>query len=146
MPSHTTRERERSMRKKLLHKLHKLHKTDGQILVWFALSLGMFLLFAALAVDMGMIYLTKAKLSNSVDAAVLAAAKNYGQGVTTAQNIGTDMFTANFGSSSPTQTWTWCTGTPACNGTISATLNATTKYNTAFMQYLPQWTYWTIGD
>src|SRR5271165_2089959 len=105
MPSHTTRERERSMRKKLLHKLHKLHKTDGQILVWFALSLGMFLLFAALAVDMGMIYLTKAKLSNSVDAAVLTAAKNYGA-VTqqTAQTLGADVFQANFGSSSPALT------------------------------------------
>ncbi len=131
------------MLKKLLH---KLHETEGQILVWFALSLGIFLLFAALSVDMGMIYLTKAKLGNSVDAAVLTAAKNYGSGVTTAQNLGTDMFQANYGSSSPTLTWTWCTGTATCDGVISAQLHATTSYHTSFMQYLPQWTYWTIGD
>ena len=131
----------------MLRKLaHKLHQTDGQVLVWFGVSIGMFLLFAALAVDMGMIYLTKAKLGNSCDSAVLTAAKNYGSGVTTAQNLGTDMFQANFGSSSPTLTWTWCTGTPACNGVISASVHATTQYHTAFMQYLPQWTYWTIGD
>jgi Flp pilus assembly protein TadG len=127
--------------------LQKLHRTDGQILVWFALSLGIFLLFAALAVDMGMIYFTKAKLCNAVDGAVLTAAKNYSSlGETTSQTIGADVFQANFGSSAPTLTWTWCTGTPACNGVISAQLHASTSYHTAFMQYLPQWTYWTIGD
>ncbi len=131
------------MAKKLLH---KLHQTDGQILVWFALSLGIFILFCALAVDMGMIYLTKARLANSVDAAVLTAAKNYGLGQTTAQNLGVDMFQANYGSSAPTLTWTWCNGTPACNGVISATLHASTNYHTAFMQYLPNLTFWTIGD
>ncbi len=125
---------------------HKLRKTEGQILVWFALSLGVIILFAALAVDMGMIYLTKARLGNSVDSAVLTAAKNYGQGVTTAQNLGTDMFQANYGSNSPTLTWTWCTGTPACNGVISAQLHASTSYHTSFMQYLPNLAFWTLGD
>ena len=46
------------------------------------------ILFAAFAIDMGIIYQTKARLSNAVDAAVLTGAKNYSQGIPTAQALG----------------------------------------------------------
>lgn len=122
--------------------------SEGQIMIWLALGLGLLILFTAMAVDMGLIYMTKARLSNAVDSAVLTAAKNFnGSGTTTlAQGYGNDMFAANFGASCtslPTCNWTWHT---AAGSPISATLNATTHVNTTFMSYLPQWAQWTVGD
>ena len=122
------------------------HKDAGQVLVWFVLSLAVFVLFAGLAVDFGLIYLTKARLANSVDSAVLTAAKNYQQGTTTAAGLGADMFVANYGSSAPVLTWTWCSGNASCGGAISATLNAETSVHTRFMSYLPQWASVGVGD
>jgi Flp pilus assembly protein TadG len=122
------------------------HKDAGQVLVWFALSMAVFILFTALAVDFGLIYLTKARLANSVDSAVLTAAKNYQQGTTTAAGLGADMFVANYGSSAPALTWTWCSGNASCGGAISATLNAETSVHTRFMSYLPQWASVNVGD
>ena len=49
------------------------HNDQGQILVMFALALPLLILFTAMAVDMGLIYVTKAKLSKAVDAACLRA-------------------------------------------------------------------------
>lgn len=122
------------------------HKDAGQVLVWFALSMAVFVLFAALAVDFGLIYLTKARLANSVDSAVLTAAKNYQQGTTTAAGLGADMFVANYGSNAPVLTWTWCDGSVSCGSAISATLNAETSVHTRFMSYLPQWASVGVGD
>ena len=101
-----------------------------------------------MAIDMGVIYQQKAKLSNAVDSAVLTGAKNYRQGVTAAQNYATDMFQANFGTQPASLSWTWCPAAGAlCTGTaISVTLHATTQVATTFMAYLPQWAQWTIGD
>ena len=50
-------------------------RSEGQILVLTALSLVVFIGMAALAVDLGMAYAVKAKLTSAVDAASLAAAK-----------------------------------------------------------------------
>jgi len=122
------------------------NKDAGQVLIWFGLGLGVFILFAALAVDFGLIYLTKARLANAVDSAVLTAAKNYQQGTTTAAGLGADMFAANYGSSAPTLSWTWCSGNVSCGGVISATLNAETSVHTRFMSFFPQWASVNLGD
>jgi Flp pilus assembly protein TadG len=130
---------------------------DGQIIVWFATSLGVLILFAALSIDMGMIYMTKARLSNAVDSAVLTAAKNASLGETSAKALGSDMFLANMGtacnSGGITCTWTYCPGDAGClaNTGITATLHATTPYYTNFMEYLPTFgsftpALWTLGD
>ena len=50
------------------------HKERGQSIVIFALSLVALLLFAGLAVDMGVIFIGREELSRGVDAAVLAGA------------------------------------------------------------------------
>ena len=123
-------------------------REDGQVILWLAFGLPVLILFAAMAIDMGVIYQQKAKLSNAVDSAVLTGAKNYRQGVTAAQNYATDMFQANFGTQPASLSWTWCPAAGAlCTGTaISVTLHATTQVATTFMAYLPQWAQWTIGD
>jgi Flp pilus assembly protein TadG len=125
-----------------------LGREDGQVILWLALGLPVLILFAAMAIDFGIIYQQKAKLSNAVDSAVLTGARNYRQGVTTAQNLATDMFQANFPNPA-SLSWTWCPAAGAtCPGgqTIQVTLHASTQVNTTFMAYLPQWAQWNIGD
>lgn len=117
------------------------------MILWIAMGLPILILFAAFSIDMGMIYQSRARLSNAVDSAVLTGAKNYSQGVTTAQALATDMFVANYGSSSPALTWTWCPADVSCTGTdLSVTLRAVAKVNTTFMAYLPRWAQWSIAD
>lgn len=99
---------------------------NGQIFIWLALVVPLLILFSATALDMGLIYKTKAKLGNSVDSAVLTAIKNYSLGITNGtfnpavpQGLGQDMFYANLGAScnngaGTTCTWTWCPGATGC--------------------------------
>ena len=86
-----------------------LRDENGQIVIWVALSLVLLCLFTAMAVDMGVIYMQKARLANAVDSAVITGIKDYSsQGQQGAQNMATDMFQANYGSASPTLTYEWC--------------------------------------
>ena len=128
----------------------------GQMILWIALAAPILILFTAMAVDLGLIYWTKAKLANAADAAVLTGAKTVAYwsakdgsvpaGQVDAQRYASDMFIGNFGSSTPTQTYTWCPGDPSCPAnTVSLALHATTAVNTTFMTYLPQWARWTVG-
>ena len=126
---------------------------NGQIFIWLALGVPLLILMSALALDMGLIYKTKARLGNAVDSAVLTGAKNYNLGTATAQSVANDMFWANFGtacgSGGVTCTWTWCgPASPGCatGSAISATLSARVPWQTTFMAYLPQWATWTLGD
>ncbi len=116
----------------------------GQILVIFALALPLLVLFTAAAVDMGLIYVTKAKLSKAVDAACLTGVKNLSQGQTTANALATDMFNANYGANPPTPSFTWQTGTTTTP--TSLTVKATANVNTFFMRYLPQFATWSLSD
>ena len=120
------------------------HNDKGQILVTTALALPLLVLFTAMAVDMGLIYVTRAKLSKAVDAACLTGVKNLSQGQTTANALATDMFNANFGPNPPTPNFTWTTGTATVP--VSLTVNATATVNTYFMKYLPQFATWNLGD
>jgi Flp pilus assembly protein TadG len=133
--------------------LRKFSRSEsGQIFLWLALGVPLLILFSALALDMGMIYRTKARLSNAVDSAVLTGAKNYSLGTTTAQVLANDMFYANLGtacgSGGVTCSWVWCPANASCptGSAITATLTATTPWKTTFMAYLPQWATWTLGD
>ena len=133
--------------------LRKFSRSEsGQIFLWLALGVPLLILFSGLALDMGMIYRTKARLSNAVDSAVLTGAKNYSLGTTTAQGLANDMFYANLGtacgSGGVTCSWTWCPANASCptGSAITATLTATTPWKTTFMAYLPRWATWTLGD
>ena len=80
-------------------------KSDrGQTIVIFALILPILILFAGLAIDVGLLYVTKAKLTTSVDAACLTGMKNLTLGQTTAGQLATNMFQANFGPNPPAPT------------------------------------------
>lgn len=133
--------------------LRKFSRSEsGQIFLWLALGVPLLILFSGLALDMGMIYRTKARLSNAVDSAVLTGAKNYSLGTTTAQGLANDMFYANLGtacgSGGVTCSWTWCPANASCptGSAITATLTATTPWKTTFMAYLPRWATWSLGD
>jgi hypothetical protein len=53
-----------------------LENEEGQVIPLFALLLVVLLGFSALAIDVGMVALTKSRMQNAADAAALAAAKN----------------------------------------------------------------------
>lgn len=72
---------------KLAKKLVK--NEDGQVLVLFALLMVVLMGFAALTIDVGMAYATKAKLQNAADAAALAGAQDL-PNAGTAKNIAVD--------------------------------------------------------
>ena len=61
---------------------------EGQILIVLAIGGLVLILFMGLAVDGGMAYITKAKLSKAVDAACLTGMKALPQGQPTATHTG----------------------------------------------------------
>src|ERR1022692_3637937 len=118
-------------------------KSDrGQTIVIFALILPILILFAGLAIDVGLLYVTKAKLTTSVDAACLTGMKNLTLGQTTAGQLATNMFQANFGPNPPTPTVTFPTDT---SGNQQVKVTATANVRTLFMQYLTQWASVPVG-
>jgi len=125
-----------------------LRDENGQIVVWVALSLLLLVLFTAMTVDMGVIYMQKAKLANAVDAAAITGVKDYSsQGQQGAQNLATGMFQANYGSTSPNLTYEWCPNAmdANCGTALSLTVHATSYVPTRFMEVLPQWAQWQLG-
>lgn len=103
----------------------------GQILVFFALALPLLILFTAAAVDMGLIYVTKAKLSKAVDAACLTGIKNFSQGETIANSLATDIFNANFGASPPTPAFTWTAGSATTPVSLQVSALEVTGFSTS---------------
>ena len=108
---------------------------DGQMLLIFAMIITLLLLFTGLAVDTGMLYVTKARLSTAVDGACLAGMKNLTQGQTTASSIATGIFNANYGVTPPVPTITFPTDS---SGNQQVKVTATKNVRTLFMQILPR--------
>ncbi len=115
----------------------------GQTLVVFALVLPILMLFAGLAIDVGRLYVTKAQLSTSVDAACLTGMKNLTLGQTVAGQLATDMFQANFGPGAPVPAVTFPSDT---YGDQQVKVTATAHVNTLFMRYLAQWATVPVSD
>jgi len=119
-------------------------KSDrGQIVIVLALVLPLLVLSAGLAIDVGVIYATKAKLSTAVDAACLTAMKNLSLGQTTATELGTGIFNANFGANPPTPSVTFPID---AHGGQQVEVTATAYVNTLFMDILPQWARVPVSD
>jgi hypothetical protein len=72
----------------------------GQVLILFAISLIVLLLFIGLTIDFGLAYVTKAQLGKAIDAAALAAGKNTGKGQAAFTPIATSAFFMNYGNTS----------------------------------------------
>ncbi len=117
-----------------VRKIGILEDNGGQTLIIFALLLPPILLFAGMCLDVGILYVTKAKLSTSVDAACLAAMKNLSLGQSNAAALGANLFNANFGGNPPTPSVTFPTD---ASGNQQVMVTATQYVHTSFMQYLP---------
>ncbi len=111
-------------------------------MVIFAVIMPVLILFTGLAIDSGILYVTKAKLSTSVDAACLAGMKNLTLGQTTAAALATDMFQANYGPNPPTPSVTFPVDT---HNNQQVKVTATAYVNTLFMQYLAQFARVPVG-
>jgi Flp pilus assembly protein TadG len=120
----------------------------GQILILLAVVLPVLVLFAALAIDVGFAYMTKAKLSKAVDAACLTGMKNLAQGQATAQTLAQNSFNANYGTSgldaNPPQVNISFSTNAA--GQTQININATATIKTFFMGYFPQWSTVQVKD
>jgi len=120
----------------------------GQVAVLLAMCLPLLLLFSALAIDIGFAYVTKARLSKSVDAACLTAMKNLSQGQTTARTLALSSFTANYGTSgldmnSPIVNVSFSTNGA---GQTLVGVTATATIRTSFMRLLPQFQQITVAN
>jgi len=109
-------------------------REEGQMLVMLAFVLPLLVLFSGLAIDGGILYITKARLSKSVDAACLDTMLNLGLGQSAASAIGTNIFNANFGNDPPVPTITYPLDK---NGNQMVQVNATANVQTLFMKYIP---------
>jgi Flp pilus assembly protein TadG len=119
----------------------------GIIMMTFALSAAMMILVIGLAIDGGMLYLTKNKLQSAGDAAALAAARslntslNVATQITDAQTAASSFFNANFPNNYLMST-SHVISTNLAYGTTSSTLNTVYVTTTASSQaatYFMRW-------
>src|SRR6266852_3171590 len=71
-------------------------RESGQVLVLFAVVLVLLILFAGLAIDLGLGYVAKTALSRAVDSAALSAMRNINRGQATARSIAQNAFDLNY--------------------------------------------------
>jgi len=81
----------------LLSSIHK-QCARAQVLLLFAMSLPILIGFTGLGIDLGLAFLTRANLSKAVDAAALAAMRNFSLGQAQAEAIAQSVFNTNYGS------------------------------------------------
>jgi len=75
----------------------KIRKNErGQIFYVLALAIPVLVVFLGLSIDFGMAYITKTTLSKSVDAAALAAMRNFNEGQATATSVAKTVFNVNY--------------------------------------------------
>jgi Flp pilus assembly protein TadG len=115
----------------------------GQTIVIYALVVPILILFAGFAIDAGILYVTKAKISTAVDGATLTGMKNLQSGHATASLLAADMFAANYGAGAPTPTVTFPTDQ---YGDQQVQVSATVNVNTYFMRYLANWATVPVAD
>lgn len=82
--------------KKILTKQTHQNATSGQMIILFALMATVLFLFAGMAIDFGLMYLDKAKLSRAVDSLGVRLAGNLPTDVTNKAKITMDIMRANF--------------------------------------------------
>ena len=126
-----------------MRRIEIVQSERGQVLILLALALPVLVLFTGLAIDVGLLYVTKAKLSTAVDAACLTGMKNLSQGQLTAASLATDIFYANFGSNAPTPAVTFPTD---AYGDQQVRITATATVNTLFMRYIPKYATMDVCD
>lgn len=101
--------------------LQSPQRNRAQTLVFFTLAFGTILLLCGLAIDSGLLYLAKARLSRAVDGAVLAAVGNFSLGN---DNVATTM--RNFAVANYTDLSTISAAPSPVHGTYNATASTYT--------------------
>ena len=111
----------------------------AQVFLLFALSLPILIAFAGLGIDLGFAFLARANLSKAVDAAALAAMRNFGLGQTQATAIAQSVFNTNYGSGvgrdSAPPVFNISMTTDANNNSV-VNVSATVSVNTFFLRML----------
>ena len=121
-----------------------IFKSDrGQTIIVFALLFSTLVLFTGLALDAGLLYVTKAKLSSAVDGACLAGMKNLSLGQPTASTLATNIFNANYGANAPTPTITFPTDS---SGNQQVSVSATANVNTYFIRLISAFATVPVSD
>src|SRR5208283_2914411 len=120
-----------------------VNNEHGQILIMLAVVLPVLILFSGLAIDAGLLYVTKAKLSMAVDAACLMGMKSLSKGQSTAATLATDEFDANFGANPPTPTITFPLD---AYGDQEINITATATVHTLFMRIIPAFATVNVSD
>lgn len=113
-----------------------IKRDEGQLLVAFAVMLTVIVLFTGMAIDTGLLYVAKARLSNAVDSACLTAVKNLWQGQTTAAAIANNVFIANYGDNPPAASISFPTD---ASGNQQVKVTATANVTTLFIGLLSRW-------
>ena len=121
-----------------------IFKSDrGQTIIVFALLFSTLVLFTGLALDAGLLYVVKAKLSSSVDGACLAGMKNLALGQPTAATLATNIFNANYGANAPVPTITFPTDS---FGDQQVKVTATANVNTYFIRLISAFATVPVSD
>ena len=111
----------------------------AQIFLLFAISLPILIAFAGLGIDLGFAFLTRANLSKAVDAAALAAMRNFSLGQSQATAIAQSVFNTNygagFGRDSAPPVFNISMTTDANNNAV-VNVGATVSINTLFLRVL----------
>src|ERR1700733_10880882 len=115
----------------------------GQTIIIFALLFSVLVLFTGLALDAGLLYATKAKLSSSVDGACLAGMKNLALGQPAAATLATNIFNANYGANPPIPTITFPLDQ---NNNQQVKVTATANVNTYFIRLISAFATVPVSD
>lgn len=126
-----------------MRNIHIVKNERGQILLMQALVFPILILFTGLAIDVGLLYVTRAKLSSAVDAGCLTGMKNLSLGQATATTLATHIFNANFGANPPKPTITFPTDQ---YGDLQVKIVATATVNTLFMRFIPRYATVNVTD
>jgi len=115
----------------------------GQTIIIFSLLFSILVLFTGLALDAGLLYVAKARLSSAVDGACLAGMKNLALGQSTAATLATNIFNANYGANPPTPSVTFPLDS---SGNQQVKVTATANVNTYFIRLISAFATVPVSD
>jgi hypothetical protein len=107
----------------------------GQVVVMVALMIVPLCLLVGLAVDLGVLFYSKAKLQRTVDAAALSAAESFYQSNVDPQKKTQQFLAANLLGAPPLSAWSMTRGVAPDDNQL--TVSATQPINTLFMRIIP---------
>lgn len=144
------------MKKSMIQWNARCRSERGQMLPLIALAGAVLIALVGLSIDLGFAYVTRARLSKACDAGALAGMNNINLGTTTAGNVASATFAANYAigkapldTGPPTVSYYF--GTDA-SGNPTFSMAAKTHMNTFFVRVLgaipgmAQWTTLTVGE